>query len=141
MADVLVTAANVARISGSGVGIDTQIDQGYLGTTVTAGQVVYKDSNGVYQLADANLSAAAAAATGIALNGGASGQPVAVAYAGTLTPGFTATVGTIYVLSGTAGGIAPAADLVTGWRTTIIGVGLTSSTISLVFHRSGVAVP
>lgn len=141
MADVSVTATSVARITGSGAGVDTVIDLGYAGATITAGQTVYKDTNGVYQLADANLSAIAAAVTGISLNGAASGQPVAVAIGGTLTPGFTVTIGTIYVLSATAGGIAPSTDLASGWRTGIIGVGLTVSTLGLVLYRSGVAVP
>lgn len=135
MADVTVTAANVQKAS------DTLIDYGILGATVTAGQTVYKDANGVYQLADANASATTAAVTGIALNGGASGQPVAVAIGGTLNPGFTVTVGAVYVLSATAGGIAPVADLASGWRTGILGVGLTASSLGLILYRSGVAVP
>src|SRR5262245_40802433 len=142
MSDVVVTATSVARVTGNAdPNLNTSIDNGFAGATITAGQTVYKDANGVYQLADSNLSATTAATTGIALNGAASGQPVAVAIGGSLTGGFTAAVGTIYVQSANAGGIAPAADLVSGWRTTIIGVGLTASTISLLFHRSGVAVP
>lgn len=142
MADVVVTAANVARVTGSGVfGNDTTIDNGFAGATVTAGQSVYKDTAGLYQLTDANLSVAAGVAKGIALNGASSGQPLAVATGGTLAPGFTVTVGTIYVVSATGGGIAPAADLVTGWRTGIVGVGLTTTTIGLVLYSSGVAVP
>jgi hypothetical protein len=31
--------------------------------------------------------------------------------------------GTVYVASGTPGGIAPAGDLVSGWHATILGVG------------------
>jgi len=142
MADVSVTAANVARVASSGVaGQDTQIDNGFAGASITAGQSVYKDANGVYQLADANLSAVAAVTKGIALNGAASGQPLAVAIGGTMNPGFTVTVGTIYVQSATAGGIAPSTDLTTGWRTTVIGVGLTSTSLGLVMYSSGVAVP
>ncbi len=143
MADVSVTAASVARVTGSGTfGNDTVIDNGFAGAAITAGQSVYKDTSGVYQLTDANLSAAAGVAVGIALNSApASGQPISVATGGTLTPGFTVTVGTIYVPSATAGGIAPAADLVTGWRTAIIGIGITSSVLKLVMVSGGVAVP
>ena len=140
MADVTVTAANVARVTGSSTfGNDTQIDNGFAGAAITAGQSVYKDSAGLYQLTDANLSAAAGVAVGIALNSApASGQPIAVAIGGTLNPGFTVTVGTIYVPSATAGGIAPSADLVTGWRTAIIGLGITSTNLKLVIDRKSV---
>jgi hypothetical protein len=138
MADVVVTPAEVLPVTGSGPGADTQIDFGTFGTTVTAGQTVYKDSTGLYQLADSNLSIAAAAVTGIALNGGAANQPAAVAIGGTIDPGFTVDPGEIYVLSGTAGGIAPVADITTGWRTSIVGVGLTASSLKLLFYASGV---
>lgn len=141
MADVSVTATSVAPITGSGAGVDTVIEHGIAAETITAGQSLYLNTSNQWAKADANLSAAAAAAKGIALNGAAQNQPIAVATSGTLTCGFTATVGTIYVVSATAGGIAPAADLASGWYTTIIGVGLTAGTISLPFHRSGVAVP
>lgn len=141
-ADVTVTAASVARVTGTGTETDTKITTGYAGATITAGQVLYKDTSaGTWKLADANLSAAAGRSEGIALNGAATGQPIAVATGGTLTGGFTATVGTIYVLSANAGGIAPAADLASGWRTGVVGVGLTSTTIGLVLYSSGVAVP
>lgn len=135
MADVAVTATSVAKAA------DTEFIDGYLGGTVTAGQPVYLDSNGTYQAADANASATTATVAGIALNGGASGQPVKIARAGTLNPGFTVTVGAVYVQSATAGGIAPVADLATGWRTTVIGIGLTASSLKLVLSNSGVAVP
>lgn len=141
MSDVVVTSTSVAPITGSGAGIDTVIEHGIAAETITAGQSLYLNSSNQWAKADANASVTLAAARGIALNGAAANQPIAVATNGTLTCGFTATVGTIYVVSATAGGIAPSADLVTGWFTTIIGVGLTAGTISLLFHRSGVAVP
>lgn len=136
MADVSVTAAEVLPDSGS-VLID-----GILGATVTAGQTVYLDSStSTYKLADANASALTSTVVGIAMNGGATGQYVRVCKSGTLDPGFTVTVGTIYVQSATAGGIAPAADLATGYYTTILGVGITASQLRLIMVNSGVAVP
>lgn len=136
MADVSVTAANVAK------GTDTAIEYGYLGATVTAGQTVYLDSSdGLYKLADSNASASTATVKGIALNGGSSGQPVAVAVGGHLNPGFTVGVGTPYFQSATAGGICPAADLTTGMRTTYIGTGKTASSLELKPHNSGTAIP
>lgn len=139
MAAVTVTAAEVLPIAGSTI-IDKTRN---FGATVTAGQAVYLDtSTDTWKLADANLSAAASKLGGIAVNGGASGQPAAVATAGTLDPGFTVTVGTIYVLGGTAAGdINPAADLAQGWYVNVVGVGITASVLKLAIVNAEVAVP
>jgi hypothetical protein len=136
--DVSVTAAEVLPDSG------TRTEAGTLGAVVTAGQLVYKDTSdsGKFKLCDSDASAAAATVYGIALNGGAAAQPVVVAINGsTLDPGFTVTVGAVYVVSDTAGGIMPVADLETGDFTSVIGVGITASKIQLTFINSGVAVP
>jgi len=136
MVDVTVTATEVLDAS------DTTVIAGHFGEAVTAGQTVYlKASDGLYWLADADASADTAAAKGIAMNGGAAGQPCEVGIGGTVDPGFTVTVGTIYVLSGTAGGIAPVADLASGDYVTIVGVGITASSLKLLMIVSGVAVP
>lgn len=137
MADVTITATSVAY------GSNADIERGYLGATVTAGQVVYKDSaDNLFKLADGNSGTAAArTAYGIALNGGASGQPVAVQRSGDYTVGGTVTVGGVYVLSATAGGIAPVADLASGNYTNLIGIGITASTMRLFIGTAGVAVP
>lgn len=137
MADVTITAASVAQ------GSNASTTQGFLGATVTAGQVVYKDAaDGLFKLADGNSGTAAArAAFGIALNGGASGQPVVVQTSGDITIGGTVTVGGVYVLSATPGGIAPVADLASGNYTNTIGIGITASTLRIVIATAGVAVP
>lgn len=132
MADVSVTATSVA------VGSDTVLVYGILGATATAGQTVYLDSaTATYKLGDANASATTSTIKGIAMNGGASGQPVAVAVGGSITCGFTATAGLIYVQSATAGGIAPSADLASGWYTSIVGVASSSSVLKLVLNNTG----
>lgn len=136
MADVSVVAAEVLPAS------DTQYTDGILGATITTGQTVYYDpSTSTYKLADANASSTTASVKGIAMNGGVSGQPVKIANAGTLDPGFTVTVGAVYVQSATAGGIAPVADLATGHFTAIIGLGITASNLKLILNAGGVAVP
>ena len=139
MPDVTVTAAEVLADSGTITGDYTA------GETITAGQVLYADSSdaGSAKLADADASLAAATAIGIALNGASDGQPVRVAIGGTLDPGFTVTVGTIYVVSDTPGGIKPSADLLAGDYVTVIGVGITASQLKLfgTLGLSGVAVP
>ena len=135
--DATVTAAEVLPAA------DTQKLPVTFGTTVTAGQLCYQDSSDSShaKLSDADASAATAAAKGIALNGGADGQPGELAIGGTIDPGFTVTVGEIYVASGTAGGIAPVADLAQGDYVFIVGVGLTASSLKLLMYSSGVQVP
>lgn len=133
MADATVTAANVQPTS------STVAVQRTFGATVTAGQTVYEDAtdNRHCKLADADDTAATAAAIGIALNGGSDGQPGNIATEGELDPGFTATEGVLYVVSATAGGIAPIADLVTGDYVTILGVGNSDGNIDLSVFASG----
>jgi len=134
--DLAITAASVVSSTSP-----TTTD-GTAGATITAGQAVYLDSaDSKYKLADCNLSSAAAQAVGIALHGAANGQPLKIQWGGNITIGGTVTVGTIYVLSGTAGGIAPMGDLTTGWRTTIVGVGTSATNISLRLYASDALVP
>ncbi len=133
MVDVTVTAAEVLP------GANTSYVTGTLGATVTAGQCVYLDSTtATYKLADTDASAAAADAIGIAMNGGASGQFVKIATGGLIDPGFTVTLGEIYVVSGTAGGVAPVADLAANDYTHILGVGISASSLKLAQVDSGV---
>lgn len=139
MADITVTAANVAP------GSDAFINKDYnFGATVTQGQSVYLDTSTTpptWKLADADSTATTAAAKGMSLNAGSSGQPAAVQISGGYNPGGTVAVGTIYVVSGTAGGICPSSDLASGDWVTIVGIGTTTSNIQLLFLASGVQVP
>lgn len=115
MADITVTAANVLK------GANGKTRTGTAGATITAGQALYEDSADSFKLklADADLSAAGSNCVGIALHGAANGQPLTYVFEDDdFTPGATlslalgagATAG-VYVLSATAGGIAPADDL------------------------------
>ncbi len=136
MADLSITAANVVAAS------DAVILSGTLGETATAGQAVYLDSaTKKLRLADADLSVTTAAAVGILLNGGSDDQPADYAIAGGIDLGATLGVTTIYVLSGTAGGIAPAADLATSDWATILGVGTAADNLKIGLIVSGVQVP
>ena len=103
MVNISVSAASVLK----GAGAKTNV--GTAGATITAGQPLYMVNRepDTLRLADANLSAAAAAVVGIALHGAFSGQPIEyVVEDGDFTPGATLTVGRVYVLR---------AD-VKGWR-------------------------
>lgn len=110
-ADVTVTAANVIP------GPNADIITGVAGATVTAGQIIYLDTaSQTWKLADTDLSAAASGANtkiGMAASGAAAGQQFRVILEDdNLTVGGTLSMtAPFYVLSGTAGGIAPIADL------------------------------
>jgi hypothetical protein len=135
MAAITVTAASVARVDG-------EVVNGYLaGATITAGMAVYVDSAGAVQIGTNATSAGSgvgAQLVGIALNGGASGQPIAILKpGGTVNIGDTVAVGKQYCL-GTAGGIIPVDDIATGEYITTIGVGITAANIKTGVNVSGV---
>lgn len=136
MADMSITAANVQKGTGA------KLADATLGTTCTAGQVVYEDlaDSGKLKLADAT-SATKAAAKGILLNGGANNQPAKLVTEGPYTTGGTVVVGQIYAVSATAGGICPVADLTTGNYPTILGIGISATQIDVLIHKGGVAKP
>lgn len=128
MADLSITAGNV-------IGYGDQL-QGTLGGTVTAGQAVRKSSGAFVVATDASL--AGSAVEGVALSGGATGQPFTYQKGGLINPGATVAVGKVYVLS-TDGGIAPVDDIAGSEYVTVIGVGTTTSRIKLGIVVSGVA--
>lgn len=133
MSDVSITAANVIK------GANAKVRRGRAGATITAGQIVYEDGSdsGDFKLADANASAATARAVGMAAHGASDGQPLEVITEDDdLTPGGTLSLSAaaddgVYVLSGTAGGIAPVADLASGWYVVVLGVA--KSTSKMIF--------
>lgn len=127
-ADVAVTAANVI-VSPRG---QQYLTPGIYGEAVTAGQVVTQSStDGKFYLADANVTAKALVA-GIAVNSGAANQPATICTEDPdFTPGFTLSLSTpVYVASATPGGIAPSADLTTGWKPTVLMVATSTSKAS-----------
>jgi hypothetical protein len=136
--DISVTAANVSSYTDpTPVTVD-----GTAGATLTAGQLVYKDSStGKFLGCDCDDTAVKAAVVGITLNGAANNQPIRVQTGGAVNPGGTVVVGEIYVASGTAGGIAPKGDLAQNDYVSIFGVGITSSKIQIRINVSGVLVP
>jgi hypothetical protein len=99
MAAIAVTAANVGINQGT-------LTRSYIAAeTITAGQAVYKLAAGTVGVADANASGKQQY-RGIAINGGAAGVPIMVAYFGPVE-GFTITqdVDVLLYLSDTAGGL------------------------------------
>lgn len=136
-ADLSVTAASVvpgARAKPFGG------DQ-KAGVAITAGQLVYLDAtSNTIKLADANASATTSQVLGYAANTAAIGQYVVVITEDDdYTPGATlSTSAPIYVVSATAGGIAPSADITTGYYPTIVMVAKSATKASFKIVR-GVA--
>jgi hypothetical protein len=114
MADLTITAADVRPAAQNPVPKMVQ-----LGATVTAGQVIARLTNATtWILADANSATTTAELAGengllIALDSGVSGDWISAAPEGAeVAIGATLTVGQVYGLSTTPGGIAPVSDLV-----------------------------
>ena len=134
MADAVVVEANVnapvattkqaEKISGAAQGI---------------GIPVYEDSTASFKLKACDANALASAkCVGITLNEVAgANQPQRIVTDGTYDPGFTAVEGVVYVVSETAGGICPIADLTTDAYVTILGVGNSDGDIALSIFASG----
>ena len=139
MATLTVTASQVQP----GSGVATK--EGIAGATITAGQTLYLDSaTNTLKLADADSTAAIATVVGISLNGASAGQPVEYQSVGSITIGAGAsmTVGEIYVLSDTAGGIAPEADISTSDDyVSPLGVATSAAILKLAINNSGAQIP
>jgi hypothetical protein len=134
MADIAPVAASVARTS------STVIGEADSGAAIAQGDAVYLDANGRLQLADANVSDAAAASVGVALAAAAgAGVPIPYAKGGDVVLG-AGTRGVIYVLSANPGKIAPSADLASGHRVTILGVGKDGGILNLGVRATGITV-
>jgi Uncharacterized conserved protein (DUF2190) len=130
MADISVTAASVAMVSGA------TSDYGTAGAAITAGQLLYMDASAsnAIKLCDNDASQAAADCIGIALHAAASGQPVRFCNGGDLIIGATLVQGKVYVNSVNAGGIAPVADLGSGQYSKVVGIAKTTGilTVSII---------
>ena len=135
MTDISVTATAV--VAGSGANVSRSE---VAGATITQGQAVYKDaSTSKCKLSDANGSGTKAV-YGIALNAASDGQPIDVLKGGDLTLNAVLTAGLPYFLSGTAGGICPEADLVTGMQKIQIGIAKSTTVLHVSIQDSGVTV-
>ncbi|MCW0218223.1 MAG: hypothetical protein OJI67_07855 [Prosthecobacter sp.] len=131
-ADVTITAANLVP------GANAQYRYGKSGADITAGQLVYLDvTTNTWKLSDCNSATAAVRdVDGLAATTSGTGQPLTVITADDdLTLGGTVVNGTVYVCSATPGGIAPAADMTTGWRPIVIG--LAKSSTKILFRAEG----
>ena len=137
MADVSVTAANVLK------GSNSVVKTVQAKVAITAGQTVYEDtSTKKYDKADADAQATAKCA-GIALNDAAADQPLEVQTEGDIDVGGTLVVGTIYIVSVTAGNISQstAPDFLTGDFMTTLGVATATNKLAMKIQISDVSKP
>ncbi len=133
MVDLVVVAANVKP------GSDAVTKRGIAGEAITAGDSVFKATDGQIELAEHDLTAADAASVGIALNDAALDQPIEYAITGTIDMGAILAVGQVYIVGAAAGGIAPEADAGIGDFVTVLGVATTVNIFKLGILQSGVA--
>jgi hypothetical protein len=131
MADISVVEASVQHVTGA------KFLEGVFGETTTSGQTAYLHSTTAtspptYGLCDTNGTDELALLAGVFMNGGAAGQPCFVLAGGDFNPGVAITRGQIYVATATPGGIALAADLASGWKTSIVGIATTTSNIKYI---------
>lgn len=126
--DLSITATNVIPSSAA------VIQTGTAGAAITAGQLVYKSAaDRKFYLADCDSATAGVRDVyGMAVTSSAAGAPCSVVLEdpnlGIAASGLTN--GTIYLLSATAGGLAPAADATTGWYPTVVAIAKSSTTIA-----------
>ena len=132
MADLVVTAASVDRVSGSQ-------RTGEAGVAITAGDCVYVDAAGLVQLCEKDQTIVEAAAVGFALADAAAGQPVTYQISGVVNLGATLTTGEVYVVGAAPGGIAPVADIATTNFGTVLGIAISAAQLQIGINQSGVA--
>lgn len=137
MADLTI---NTAAVSASNQAV---IRREYpAGATITAGALVYKDTNNRWQLFDSNAQTGANVTDlrGYALHNSSNTQPLAVA---TSDPNFgigaTVANGVAYFASNAAGNTTATAPIA-GEYAVVTGVGISASRINLNPTASGVAV-
>lgn len=126
MADISITAANVAK------GTSSTVQDGTAGEALTAGQCVYlKSSDSLIYKADSDNTSATSAAVGIALHAASTNQPIRYLTSGPITIGGTIVAGEVYCVSNNAGGICPLSDIGVGDYTVILGVGASVTVIQV----------
>jgi hypothetical protein len=129
MADLTITAANVVPSTGTTA-------SGPAGETVTAGMPLYlKSSDSRYWKAQADGTTEEATVAGISINGASAGQPVSFVTEGGMNIGATTAKTTAYMLSATAGGICPQADLVSTNKIVYLGYATATDGTFVVMRR------
>src|SRR5215216_2529991 len=133
MADLTITTTSVTP------GSNAVFEHGIAGEAIAAGKAVYKATAGTYMLADSNSATVAArTARGVALNGAAVGQTVAIQKSGDMIIGATLVNGATYFLSDTPGGICPDTDVGAGENVCQIGIAKSTTLLGVSIQTPGV---
>lgn len=127
MSDLTITSTSVVNVS-------SQTGNGIAGEAITAGQAVYlKSSDSKLWKAQCDGTTEEGTPIGVALNGASVGQPVTYARGGgRINIGATTVKTTTYVLSATAGGVCPQADLLSTNKIVRIGHAIDTAGVLLV---------
>lgn len=134
MTDYVIVPANV--IAGS----NSTRDSGIAGESLLAGKAIYLNAaTNKWMLAD-NNGAGTRAVGGIALVAASLNQPVTFIKSGDLALGTTLVAGADVWLSGTPGGLAPRADIVTGMDPVLIGIATSTTNINVSIQDVGVTI-
>lgn len=134
-ADLTVTAANVLPSASA------KFATGKAGVAITAGQWLYLDTDGTWKLADANDVTPKYKVRGCAVNSAGVGQYIRVCIGDTnFNPGATLSIGTVYILSTTPGGIAPVSDAASGSYISILGIATSTSLLKMNTSPYGTGV-
>lgn len=135
MADLSINPSGVLASS------TAVIDEGIAGANITAGQALYIDSTDSNKLKLCQNTASKTNFAGISLQTSYTGQPVKYVKEDLeFTPGATVAVGVLYTNANTSGGIRPDADNVTGNYVTAIGIGISTTKMTVMANaklRSG----
>jgi len=131
--------ADLAPVVATVISAGTNFKTAIAGATLIQGDVIYLDStdSNKAKLADASAAATATVA-GICVTPSLSGQPVLYTAVDTIAIGATVATGEMYVLSATAGKIAPLADLVSTNIVSIIGIASSTTEIDIQLQNTGI---
>ena len=137
MADLGIVAAEVLRNDAP------LLEPRYAGVALQAGDVVYLDTDDLYQLARADTTVEASRVVGMVLHASSANTLAMVAYAQEIIVGATAAPepGAIYCLSQTPGKVTDWTNLVSGDWVTRVGLGWTATTLYLAILSSGEQIP
>lgn len=127
MADIVITSASVVPSAGA------RASTGVAGVAIAAGKIIHQDAaTRKFVLSDADsIPAASNPEFFIAVNSAAVDQPIQMVRSGDVALGAVLTVGEVYILSSTPGGIAPVADLDTGMRPVVLGIAISTSVLRM----------
>lgn len=136
MVDLVITSTNVVS------GANARFESGTAGEAITAGRLVYRSSTTKkLMLSDTNSATLEARKPlGIALNGASINQPVTYQLSGEIVIGATLVAGDPYYASDTPGGICPRADVGTTEDVVLIGVGKSTTILSVDIQVPGVTL-